>query len=130
MVTTVFGLPTDNDIWKAFVYDMGSEDLINIYRLTGMAPNDVAELDFKPNDGAKNAVPLSKGLRSYVTVFQAMYQEYQKKSDWTPEKILTLTFNEFDELRKEYWAQQAQQPVNPVPQPVLPLVCLDPSPHL
>ena len=63
VVTTVFGLPTNNDIWKAFVYDMGSEDLLNIYRHTvAMAPNDVAELDFKPNDRAKSAVPLPKGL--------------------------------------------------------------------
>ena len=85
----------DNDIWKAFVF----------YRLTGMAPIDVAELDFKPNKWAKGTVPLSKGHRSYVTIFQAMCQEYQKKSEWTPEKILTLTFNEFDKFRKEYHAQ-------------------------
>ena len=49
VVTTVFDLPVDNDIQKAFVFDMGSEDLLDIYRLTGMAPIDVAELDFKPN---------------------------------------------------------------------------------
>ena len=89
---------------EGFVVDMGSEDLLDIYRLSGMAPIDVAELDFKPNEWAKGIVPLSKGLRSYVTIFQAMYQEYQKKSDWTPEKIFTLPFDEF---RKEYHAQQA-----------------------
>ena len=50
VVTTVFGLPADNDIWKAFVFDMGSEDLLNIYRLTGMAPINVAELDVKPKE--------------------------------------------------------------------------------
>ena len=61
VTTAVLGLPTDNDIWKAFVYNMGSEDLLNVYRLIGMATNDVAELDFKPNDQAKNAVPLPKG---------------------------------------------------------------------
>ena len=36
VVTTVFGLPADNDIWKTFVFDLGSEDLLDIYRLTGM----------------------------------------------------------------------------------------------
>ena len=41
-------------------------------------------------------------------ISQAMDQEYQKKSDWTPEKILTLMFNEFDKSRKEYHAQEAQ----------------------
>ena len=101
VATTVFGLSTDNDIWKAFVYEMGSENLLNIYRLMGIAPNDVVELYFKPNNRTKNTVPLPKGLRSYVTIFQAIYQEYQKRSDWTPEKILTLTFNKFDEFRKE-----------------------------
>ena len=70
VVTTVFGLPImDNCIWKAFVFDMGSEDLLNIYRLTGMAPNDMAELDFKPNEWAKGTVPLSKGHQYYVTHF-------------------------------------------------------------
>ena len=59
VVTTVFGLPMDSNIWKAFVFDMGSEDLLNIYRLTGMAPIDVAELDFKPNNWANGTVPLS-----------------------------------------------------------------------
>ena len=44
VVTTVFGLPVDNYIWKVFVFDMGSEDLLDIYRFTGMAPIDVAEL--------------------------------------------------------------------------------------
>ena len=53
----------------------GSEDLLDIDRLTGVAPIDVADLDFKPNKWAKGAVPLSKGHRSYVTIFQAMYQE-------------------------------------------------------
>ena len=67
-VTTVFGLPTNNDIWKAVV----SDDLLHFYRLTGMAPIDVAELDFKPNEWAKGTAPLSKGHRSYVTIFQAM----------------------------------------------------------
>ena len=62
VVTTVFGLPADNNIWKAFVYDMGSEDLLDIYRLTGMAPIDVAEMDFKPNEWAKGTVSLTKGL--------------------------------------------------------------------
>ena len=61
--TTIYG--------RIFVYNVGSEDLLNIYRLTGMAPNDMAELDYKPNDQAKNTVPLPKGLRSYVTIFQA-----------------------------------------------------------
>ena len=90
VVTTVFGPPMDNDIWRAFVYDMGSEDLLDIYRLTAMAPIDVAELDFKPNKQAKGTVPLSKGHRSYVTIFHTMYQEYQKNSDWTPQMILTV----------------------------------------
>ena len=105
VVATVFGLPTDNDMWKAFVYDMGSENLLDIYRLTGMAPIDVPELDFKPNKWAKMTVPLSRGLRSNITVFQAVHQECQKKSDWTPEKILTLTFDEFDEFRVEHQTQ-------------------------
>ena len=126
MVTTVFGLCTDNDMWKAFVYDMGSEDLLDIYRLTGMAPINVAELDFKPNKWAKTTVPLSRGLRSYITIFQAMYHECQKKSDLTPEKILTLTFDKFDKFRVENQTQQAQQPANQVPPSVLPMSRIPP----
>ena len=61
VVTTGFGLPADNDIQKASVYDMGSEDLLDIYRLTGMAPIDVAELDFNPNEWAKTTIPQQGG---------------------------------------------------------------------
>ena len=40
-------------------------------------------------------------------------------SDWTTEKILTLTFDEFDEFRKEYRAQLPGT-VNLALQPALP----------
>ena len=120
VVTTVFGLPMDHNIRKAFVYDIGSEDLLDIYRLTGMTLINVTELDFRPNEWAKTTVPLPKGLRSNITVFQAMYQECQKKNDKAPEKIITFTFDDFNKFREEHQTQQAEQPVNQLPPPVMP----------
>ena len=57
VVTTVFGLPMDNNIRKVFVYNMGSEDVLDIYRLTRMAQIDMADLEFKPNEQAKATAP-------------------------------------------------------------------------
>ena len=57
VVTTVFHLEPNNEIWRALVNDVQIEDQLDIYRLLRLSPKEIATLEYKPKDSKIKCTP-------------------------------------------------------------------------
>ena len=80
VITTVFHIEPKNEIWKALVNDVRSEEHLDIYRFLQLDPDEVAILEYKMKDSTTKLVPLTKGLAILITNFQEMYWELKNAS--------------------------------------------------
>ena len=96
VVTTVFHLEPNNEIWRALINDVWIEEWLDIYQLIRLSPDEIATLEYKPKDTSIKLAPLPRALAALITNFQLMYDENIQKDKDYGNKILSITADEFD----------------------------------
>ena len=111
VVTTVFRLPQKNDIWSALVNDAMDEKCLDVYVLIRMTEDHIDSLEYKATAKATKMVGLPKGLKVYITNFQAFYWDHRGSSNPITD-FLSITADEFDEFLVDYRWKQINDPNN------------------
>ena len=111
VVMTVFRLPQKNEIWSALVNDARDENHLDVYVLIRMTEDHIDSLKYKATAKAIKMVELPKGLKVYITNFQAFYWDHKGSGNPITD-FLSITANEFDEFLVDYWWKQVNDPNN------------------
>lgn len=109
IVTSVFRLPQKNDIWSTLVNDVMDEKCLDIYVLLRMTEDHIDSLEYKPTAKVTKMVGLPKGMKVYITNFQAFYWDHRGSGNPITD-FLAITADEFDEFLDDYQWKQINDP--------------------
>jgi len=115
LLSMVLWLKEDNDAWKCLVVHFGTEQH-DIYRVMEMQFNEIRDLASAPNARGKTQA-LQKGVAMQIINFIKMY--WSRVKDGTPMDgdLLTITPDEFEEIKHDLRAQQIEDSSGTAPPP-------------
>ena len=113
VVTTLMNLPAGNNLLRALIHDMDSEENLDIYRLVTMSEEEIEGLEYTPDGAHANTKPtkLIRSLKTQICKFVGWFW-VRDKAGSPIEDFLSLTPEEFVEYSLEPKHQKVNNPNN------------------